>query len=456
MTETIEQRAPKPPGLIPKHVQNYVILGVATVLIAIIWLTSGGQNRSLKPTPPAQATSDFSRLNQAKLEEYRNQLAAQERLLREQQALLLGQQSTSPHDPALPIDPAQRKPSSPDPREALQTQLELEQEKKKYQSLFSTNLAVSYRKESKDTTDIEGFKEFLKTIGKNPSSDSTPPIQPGPAASVQPGLLPRFPYPFYAQQALAPSSPVPLAAAPNAEGLPQSQSPVQASGPEDRKQSKVTDSYNQAGGKQYRVLEGTVIETVLLNRINSDFSGPVECLVTTPVYSHDRQRVLIPAGSKVLGEAEKVANLGQKRVSVAFHRLLMPDGFSVSLDQFKGLNQIGETALRDKVNNHYFQIFGLSAALGLVSGFSYRGVSYGPGGVSAGDIYRSGLSDSLAQSSHRILDRYLNILPTVTIREGHRVKVYLTNDLILPNYSNHQMPADLGIDQASFTKEEAK
>src|SRR5881296_1460616 len=91
MNEPIEQKAPKPPGLIPKHVQNYVILGVATVLIAIIWLTSGGEKRSLKPTPTAQATPDFSRLNQAKLEEYRNQLAAQERLLREQQALLLGQ-----------------------------------------------------------------------------------------------------------------------------------------------------------------------------------------------------------------------------------------------------------------------------------------------------------------------------------------------------------------------------
>src|SRR5262249_7971456 len=135
-----------------------------------------------------------------------------------------------------------------------------------------------------------------------------------------------------------------------------------------------------------------------------------------------------------------------RRVSVAFHRLLMPDGFSVSLDQFKGLNQIGETALRDKVNNHYFQIFGLSAALGLVSGFAYRGVSfYGPEGANSADMYRSGVADSLAQSSHRILDRYLNILPTVTIREGHRVKVVLTNDLILPDYTNHQMPSDLTV-----------
>jgi type IV secretion system protein VirB10 len=450
MNEPIEQKAPKPPGLIPKHVQNYVILGVATVLIAIIWLTSGGEKRSLKPTPSAQATPDFSRLNQAKLEEYRNQLAAQERLLREQQALLLGQQPTSPHDPTLPLDPAQGKPSSPDPREALKTQLELEREKKDYQSLFSTNLAVSYRKESKDTTDLEGFKEFLKNIGKSP--DSTTPIQAGTSASA-PAPLPRVFSPLYSQQALAHSAPALLPAVPTAGVPPQAQTSAQAPSSDTQKQSKVTDSYNQSGGRQYRVLEGTAIETVLLNRINSDFSGPVECLVTSSVYSHDRQRVLIPAGSKVLGEAEKVANLGQKRVSMAFHRLLMPDGFSVSLDQFKGLNQIGETALRDRVNNHYFQIFGLSAALGLVSGFSYRGVSYGPGGVSAGDVYRSGVADSLAQSSHRILDRYLNILPTVTIKEGHRVKVYLTNDLVLPDYTHHQMPANLTVDQGTFAKE---
>src|SRR5205823_10353639 len=116
-------------------------------------------------------------------------LAAQERLLREQQALLLGQQPSSPHDPTLPLDPIQGKPSSPDPREALKTQLELDQAKKDYQSLFSTNLTVSYRKETKDSTDMEGFKEFLKAIGKNPSSDSTTPTQASMPSSVQPGPL---------------------------------------------------------------------------------------------------------------------------------------------------------------------------------------------------------------------------------------------------------------------------
>ena len=130
----------------------------------------------------------------------------------------------------------------------------------------------------------------------------------------------------------------------------------------------------------------------------------------------------------------------------------MPDGFSVSLDQFKGLDQIGETALRDKVDHHYFQIFGLSAALGLISGFSNRGITYGPG-FTGTDAYRSGVTESLAQSSTRILDRYLNILPTATIIEGHRVKIYLTNDLLLPDYTHHQMPGDLAAEQASITEE---
>ena len=95
----------------------------------------------------------------------------------------------------------------------------------------------------------------------------------------------------------------------------------------------------------------------------------------------------------------------------------------------------------------------MSVALGLISGFSNRGVTYGPGS-SGTDLYRSGVADSLSQSSQRILDRYINILPTVTIREGHRVKVYLTNDLLLPDFNHHQMPADLSVEQASNSKEE--
>jgi type IV secretion system protein VirB10 len=180
----------------------------------------------------------------------------------------------------------------------------------------------------------------------------------------------------------------------------------------------------------------------LTNRLNATFSGPVNCMVTSNVYSHDRQHVLIPQGSRGLGEARRVDHVGQERVAVFFHRIIMPDGYSVRLDQFQGLNQVGETGLKDKVNNHYMKIFGASLALGAIAGFSLYNTNQGFT-QSGTDAYRAGVAQSLGQSSTRILDRFLNILPTVTIREGHRVKIYLANDLLLPAYDQHQMPSDL-------------
>ena len=125
---------------------------------------------------------------------------------------------------------------------------------------------------------------------------------------------------------------------------------------------------NAAEGKTYVIFEGTILETVLINRLDGQFIGPVECLVTNDIYSHDRQHLLIPSGTKVLGETKRVDTFGQTRLAVAFHRLIMPDGYSVSLDQFKGMNQIGDTGLRDQVNNHYLRIFGASLAVGAIGG----------------------------------------------------------------------------------------
>ncbi len=197
-----------------------------------------------------------------------------------------------------------------------------------------------------------------------------------------------------------------------------------------------------ATGKTYVLFEGTVLETVLINRLDGQMAGPVECLLSNDVYSHDRQRLLIPAGSKLLGETRKVESLGQSRLAVSFHRLLMPDGYSVSLDHFHGLNQIGDAGLRDQVNNHYLRIFGASLAIGAIGAVAEAGTS-GTLTASGGDLMRQGLAQSTAQSSAQILDRFLNILPTITIREGHRIKVYLSGDLALPDYANHTMPSNL-------------
>ena len=197
-----------------------------------------------------------------------------------------------------------------------------------------------------------------------------------------------------------------------------------------------------AAGKTYILFEGTILESVLLTRLDGQFTGPVECLLTDDVYSHDRQHLLVPAGSKMLGESRKVDAFGQTRLAVLFHRLIMPDGFSLGLDQFKGLNQAGDAGLRDQVNNHYLRIFGVSLAIGALGAVAQSGTA-GPLTASGTDVMRQGFAQSTAQSSAQILNKFLNTLPTVTIREGHRVKVYLSGDLAVPDYNHHQLPRDL-------------
>src|SRR5207249_7686718 len=148
------------------------------------------------------------------------------------------------------------------------------------------------------------------------------------------------------------------------------------------------------------------------------------------------QYVVIPAGSRVLGETRPVQTFGETRLAVAFNRLVLPDGSTYRLDQFMGLNEIGDAGLRDQVNQHYKSTFGASAAVGLISGFAQflgsAGLSRGSGDRTV--IIAGGVSDATAQATTQAMGRYLNRLPNITIREGHRVKVYLTNDLELPAY----------------------
>jgi type IV secretory pathway VirB10-like protein len=136
-------------------------------------------------------------------------------------------------------------------------------------------------------------------------------------------------------------------------------------------QRKPEVNIDAATGQPYVIYEGTTLDAILMNRLDGDAPGPVKVLVSNPVYSHDRQHVLVPEGTVVLGEARKIGAAGfgqQRRMAIVFHRLIMPDGYSVDLDQFHGLDQAGEEGSKDKVNNHYVQIFGTSIALGIVSG----------------------------------------------------------------------------------------
>ena len=177
-----------------------------------------------------------------------------------------------------------------------------------------------------------------------------------------------------------------------------------------------------------RIHEGSFLEAVLVTQLSGDFPGPVLATVSVPFYSADRQRILIPRGSRVVGTSQAVANQDQSRLAVSFHRLLLPDGRWVSLE-FHGLNQLGEGALKDQVNRHYFSMFAAVGAVGVLSGLTLRGSNpYGGGQES----FQAGAGQGLGQAAMRILDRFLNRLPTITIRAGHRLRIWFTSDVLVP------------------------
>lgn len=410
---TVQDKAPKPPGLLPKNVQSWLLVGLAVLMVLIMWLT-GGKKPPVpsKAAPLAPTVLPPLEVNEAKIVELqkriedlqREQIVAQNALT--QQTRVLG-----PGSEAQAVSPAPAYASSSErPEDAILA----ERKKRDYLSLFASNVALSYRK---GPSSPQAHEENVNSA--SPNADASP-VQLAE-------LLKPLPPP-----ALAAAGAVTLKPSAEETRKEETRSPVAAP----------AGAPATATGKTYVLFEGTVLETVLINRLDGQMTGPVECLLTTDVYSHDRQHLLIPAGTKLLGETRKVEAFGQTRLAVLFHRMVMPDGFSTTLDRFQGLNQIGDVGLRDQVNNHYLRIFGVSLAIGAIGAVAEGGTS-GALTASGNDLMRQGFAQSTAQSSAQILDRFLNVLPTITIREGHRVKVYLSGDLALPDYMNHTMPSNL-------------
>jgi len=399
----LRDRTVKPEGTIPKQAQTYVIVGVSIVIVLAVLFSNkhaqpAAKNQRKEPTVVITEGNDrkISDFGQEMTDEQRAAQKAQlERQMQAQVRSLEAASVMQPGDSRQSVGPqyagSGQSTSPPPPDPIVQHERELA-----YNSRFASNFAFSTERISAE------------------SKASSPPQQAGVAPVLQEGI------------------------SGNAPG----QSPTPASGQPSEKRH-ISVNVNSAEGQPYVLFEGTELETALVNRLDGDFSGPVKVMVTNPVYSHDRQHVLIPEGTFALGETSKVQGFGQRRLAVVFHRLIMPDGYTVDLDQFHGLNQIGETGLKDQVNHHYFQIFGSSIALGIIAGAAQSSNSNAGLSQSGSEAYRSGIAGSVSQSSTQVLDRFLNIPPTVTIREGHRVKVYFTQDLLLPAYENHTVPPNI-------------
>jgi len=194
------------------------------------------------------------------------------------------------------------------------------------------------------------------------------------------------------------------------------------------------DTYD---GRLFRIFEGTVLEGVVTNHIDGGFSGPIMLDLTTDLYSHDHQQLLLPQGTRLLGTVQSVGNAEQRKMFVTFHRAICPDGFSLEFAKFIGLDQIGTTGLATKVNHGYLEAFAAAAAIGGLGGLAQIGNN---GSIfSPSTEIRNGISEQSAQEGEQVLNHFLNRLPIITLKEGSRARVYIGTDLLIPSYAEHRV-----------------
>jgi len=198
------------------------------------------------------------------------------------------------------------------------------------------------------------------------------------------------------------------------------------------------DSYD---GRLYRLFEGTVLEGVVTNHIDGGFSGPIMVSLTTDLYSHDHQQLLLPQGTRLLGDVQSVGSAQQRKMFVTFHRAICPDGFSLEFAKYIGLDQIGTTGLATKVDHGYLQAFAAAAAIGGLGGLAQIGNN---GSVlQPSTQIRNGISEQSATEGEQVLNHFLNRLPIITLKEGSRARVYIGTDLLIPAYAEHRVDPTL-------------
>jgi type IV secretory pathway VirB10-like protein len=189
----------------------------------------------------------------------------------------------------------------------------------------------------------------------------------------------------------------------------------------------------QAKASAYVVQAGTIIPAALITGIRSDLPGQITAQVTEAVYdSPTGKYLLIPQGSRLIGQYDSSIAFGQSRILLVWTRVIMPDGTSIVLERQPGTDTEGYAGLEDETDNHWGMLFKAAVLSTLLSVGAEAGTSQNENNLV--QAIRSGASNSVSQTGQQIVQRQLNIQPTLTIRPGFPVRVIVTRDLVLAPY----------------------
>jgi len=214
--------------------------------------------------------------------------------------------------------------------------------------------------------------------------------------------------------------------------------------------------YTRESGRSLEVKTGTVIPAVMVTGINSDLPGVMVAQVSQNVYDTGTgEHLLIPQGAKLYGMYDSRVVYGQERVLVAWNRVIFPDGSSVTLGAMPGADISGYAGLNDQVNNHYIRIFGSAFLMSIITG----GVSYSVDSVSNNssngntttfqDAMAAALAAQMGSVTLKLLEKNLNIAPTLEIRPGYQFNVICTKDVAFTEPYSDQFISATGANAGS-------
>jgi len=189
----------------------------------------------------------------------------------------------------------------------------------------------------------------------------------------------------------------------------------------------------QAPASPYVLQAGAVIPAALITGMRSDLPGQVTAQVTKDVYDSPTGKILlIPQGARLVGQYDAQVAFGQSRALLAWNRLIMPNGRSIVLERQPAADPEGYAGLEGEVDNHWGALFKAAILSTILSVGSEAGTSNNENALV--QALRQGTSDSISQTGRQVVQRSLNVQPTITIRPGFPVRVMVTHDLVLEPY----------------------
>lgn len=189
----------------------------------------------------------------------------------------------------------------------------------------------------------------------------------------------------------------------------------------------------RTAGQKYEIKTGSVIPAAMVTAINSDLPGNMIAQVTQNIYdSATGNYLLIPQGTKLFGVYDSRVIMGQQRVLVAWNRIIFHDGSAMTIPSIPGADIAGNSGFNQKVDNHYFRIFGSSILMALITAGTAYAVDENSSDNenSLSSQLNSALAQQLGQASTSLLQKHLNIAPTLEIEPGYQFNIVLTKDLV--------------------------